>query len=63
MQNHILEIILAITGYFINRSIIGMDNSIKELTTRLNNLSLFASRAEAILEQHEKDINSLKQKP
>lgn len=63
MENHILEIVVAIIGYFINRSIVGMDNSIKDLTTKFNDLALFASRAEAILEQHEKDIESLKQKP
>lgn len=60
----LVEIILAITGFVLSRSVIEMSESIKELTRKLEKISIefasFASKTEAILEQHEKDIAHLK---
>lgn len=66
MQNlPFVEIILSITGFTLSRSVIDMSNSIKELTRKLEKVSVefasFASKTETILEQHEKDISELKQ--
>ena len=61
-----LEIILAVTGYFISRGIKGMDESVKQLTEKLYaltvNFATFASKTEALLEQHERDIEDIKNK-
>lgn len=61
-----VEIILGVTGFFVSRGIMGMDQSVKQLTEKLSTLTVnfasFASKTEALLEQHEKDIEDLKNK-
>lgn len=65
-QFPLVEIILGVTGFFVSRGIMGMDQSVKQLTEKLSTLTVnfasFASKTEALLEQHEKDIEDLKNK-
>lgn len=59
-----VEIILAVTGFVLSRSVVEMTDSIKELTHKLETISIefasFTSKTETILEQHDRDIADLK---